>query len=381
MPNTTKVVLLLETSREYGRKLLFGITKYSYFHGPWAFHWKTGGRDRILPQLDLWGATGIIAHVSSQKKADEIIESGIPAVIKGLDGTVLPLIKTDDAAIGKMGAEHLLERGFKNFAFCGYHDTYWSTNRQKYFTARLNEDGFEPFIYDAFGKPNITAWEDEQTHLADWLMSLPKPIGIMAPVDDRSINVIEACKIADIDVPNDVAIIGVDNDELVCQLAKPQLSSIALAAERAGFEAAELLGRLMQGEKMQGQQILTVPTHVETRQSTDILAIEDREIAQALQFIRQHPNEPLQVSDVVDAVAISRRSLQLRFKQALGRSILDEIRKVRIEQVSRMLTETNLPVSNIAMSLGFPGIDHIARFFRKEKKMSPLTYRKRYGKH
>ena len=216
--------------------------------------------------------------------------------------------------------------------------------------------------------------------MADWLRGLPKPIGLMTCVDDRSYHVLDACKIAGCDVPNDVAIIGVDNDELICRLAKPQLSSVSLNAERAGYEAAELLDRLMSGEEPAGQQILAEPTHIETRQSTDILAMQDSEVSRAVQYIRQHPNEALQVGDVVKTVALSRRSLQLRFRRILGRSILDEIRRVRVNHVAQMLTETNLPVSKIALALGYPGIDHIARSFRKEKGMSPLTYRKRFGR-
>jgi LacI family transcriptional regulator len=149
--------------------------------------------------------------------------------------------------------------------------------------------------------------------------------------------------------------------------------------ERAGYEAAELLAKLMAGEKSAACTILVHPTHVVTRQSTDILAIEDREVAEAVRFIRRHSRQSIQVSDVVQEVPLSRRVLEQRFRKVLGRSILDEIKRVRIEQICRLLVETNMSVSNIASALGYSGVDHIARYFREEMKMSPLAYRKQFG--
>jgi LacI family transcriptional regulator len=202
----------------------------------------------------------------------------------------------------------------------------------------------------------------------------------MACNDDRARQVMEACKIAGLHVPEEVAIIGVDNDDLVCNLSHPPLSSIALNFERSGYEAAELLDKLMTGEKMADQRIVVRPTHIVTRQSTDILAIEDREVAKAVRFIRQHSKEPIQVSDVVDAVLVSRRSLYHQFRRVLGRSPNEEIRRTRVEQIVRMLVETNLPVSKIAFALGYSSVAHIARYFRQEKGMNLQSYRKLYGR-
>jgi len=379
MPGSAKVILLLETSREYGRQLQFGITKYSYFNGPWTFYREPGGRNRTLPQLKSWGAHGIIAHAHSTAMVRRIVHTGIPAVIKGYRAEGYPTIATDNTAIGQMGAEHLTDRGFRHLAYCGLDDRYWSVERGAAFADRVQRAGLEIHMYRQPRSRAMRSWDKELACMARWLESLPKPVGVMACVDDRSQHVLHACKMVGLDVPSEVAILGVDNDELVCRLASPQLSSIALAAERAGYEAAELLDRLMAGEKMSGQRIITRPTHVVTRQSTDVLAMEDRMVAKALQFIRNHANEPIQVADVVEAVPISRRLLQKRFQMALGRTILDEIRHARAEQVAKMLSDTNLPISTIALACGFPSIDHIARSFRKIKGMSPLAYRKRYG--
>jgi LacI family transcriptional regulator len=215
--------------------------------------------------------------------------------------------------------------------------------------------------------------------MAHWLESLPKPIGLMTCVDDRSQHVLHACKMVGLDVPADVAIIGVDNDELICCLADPQLSSIALAAQRAGYETASLLDRLMAGEKVANPLVVTQATHVVTRQSTDVMAMDDRMVAKALQYIRGHATDAIQVTDIINALPISRRALQKRFQAVLGRTILDEIRHTRVGMVAQMLAETNLSIAQIALACGYPGIDHISRSFGNIKHMSPLAYRKRYG--
>jgi LacI family transcriptional regulator len=374
-----KVILLLETSREYGRQLQFGITKYSYFNGPWTFYREPGGRDRTLPRLKDWGANGIIAHVKDATTAQKITDTGIPAVVKGFPIEGYPLIATDNQTISKMAGDHLLSHGFRHLAYCGYDDLYWSVERGQAFSEHARQASSECFMYQQQRGRAHRTWDRELAHMATWLKSLPKPIGVMTCVDERSQHVLHACKMADLDVPTDVAIVGVDNDTLTCSLATPQLSSIALAAERAGYESAELLDRLMKGQDLCDQVIMTSPTHVITRQSTDVMAMDDRMVAKALQYIHTHATETIQVSNVVDTVPISKRALQKRFHAVLGRTILDEIRHTRVDMVAKMLTETNLSIAQIALACGYPGIDHISRSFRKIKHMSPLAYRKQYG--
>lgn len=379
MSESPRVILLLETSRAYGQQLQLGITKYSYTHGPWTFYREPGGRDRSLPKLESWMANGIIAHVKDARMGKKILAMGIPAVIKGYRVQGLPIILTDNEAIGKMAAEHLLGCGFRHFAYCGYDNLYWSRERGRAFAKRIAEAKSKTHFYKPPKPYRRRPWDNEINYMAEWLKLLPKPVGLMACVDDQSQHVLQACQIASLEVPSDVAIIGVDNDELICKLSNPPLSSVALAAERAGYEAAELLDKLMAGERIENPAVITRPTHVETRQSTDILAMENVIVARAVQFIRQHANESIQVADVVEAVPVSRRSLQLQFRRVLGHSILEEIRRTRIEQIAEMLTKTSLPISKLALALGFTGIDHVARFFRKEKGMSPLAYRRLYG--
>lgn len=381
-----KVMLLLEKSRAYSRGLLRGLAKYSRLHGPWAFYeeppfyMNSGGKKRALYQMKDWGFDGIIMR--DTERTQEIIAMGLPTIVTDLreEFSGSPIIKTDDVTIGKMAAEYLLNRGFRQFAFCGFDNMFWSRDRCRGFADSITEAGFAIAFYKQPKSRIKRLPANELILMADWLKSLPKPVGLMTCNDDRGRGVIEACKMVGLHVPEQVAIIGVDNDELICDLSSPQLSSVALNLERSGYEAAELLDKLMAGkEKKTNQKILVQPTRIVTRQSTDILAIEDSEVAESVRFIRQRAREMIQVSDVAKVVSVSRRGLERRFRRVLNCSILDEIRRVRLEQVARMLIETNQSVGQIALALSFPGIEHISRFFRKETGMSPLAYRKKYG--
>jgi len=377
-----RVILMIESSREFGRLLTRGVAKYARLHGPWLFYSEPGGQDRTLPNLRSWNATGAIIRDSTKITSRGIVELGIPTIVAAhmqVEFPHLPVILTDSDAIGAMATEHLMDRGFRSFAFCGFDGMWWSQGRAAAFEARLSDAGFrvDEYVPPRPGKRHT--WQEEQGWIADWLKSLAKPVGLMAACDDRAKHVVEACMIAGLQIPEDVAIIGVDNDDLVCDLSYPAISSVALNAEVAGYEAAKLLAQLMAGEKMDNQKIVIEPTCVVTRQSTDILAIDDPEVSEAIRFIREHASEPIQVGDVIDAVAVSRGVLYRRFKRVLGRSINDQIRKVRTELIAHMLTETNLSVRAIAMSLGFTGESHIARYFGREKGMSLKDYRRQYN--
>jgi LacI family transcriptional regulator len=286
----------------------------------------------------------------------------------------------DNTAIATMAADYLLELGFKNFAYCGYHHQFWSNERCESFVSKIAKAGFKTNVYT---QPNLRSrcfMQEDQVFLSHWLKSLPKPVAVMACNDARAQQVIDACKLADLNVPEQVAVLGVDNDDLVCDTMTPQLSSVALGTEKAGYETAELLDRMTSRKKIKSPRISILPTHIEIRQSTDILAIEDPELAKAINFIRtyKHQHETT-VDDVVGVTTLSRRALEQRFRKALNRSIYEEIRHVCVERVARMLLETTMPVFQIATSLGFSSSEHIARPFRKETGMSPKEYRRKYA--
>lgn len=388
MQEKHKVLLMMETSRKYGRSILRGIAKYSRANGPWIFYrqapfyWGTGSKKTALKRLKL-DVDGIILREQRDPELTEsILALGLPVVVapyREIFPDVHNII-TDDVAIGKMAAEYLLRRGFKQFAYCGFGQMYyWSRDRGKGFSEKVSQAGFEVHHYE-YEQPKSRyphSWEKEQVILVDWLKRLPKPVALMACNDDRSQQVLEACKIAGFNVPEQVAIIGMGNDDLVCDLASPPLSSIALGAEKGGYEAAATLEKLMRDKPVKSQRIIVPTLYVVTRQSTDILKIEDPYVAQAMRFIyRRARRDAIQVDDVLRAVPISRRSLYERFARALERPVHEEIKRVRVDQLTRMLVTTNLPISQIAQMLGCSDMKNLARYFKQAKGMSPLQYRK-----
>lgn len=381
-----KVILLIESSTECGRSFLRGITKYSALHGHWFFYMEdpsykepSGNRSKSSWFRDV-DADGIV--VRDLENLDAITDKRLPIIV---GSTVkppdlgLPTILADSEKIGAMGAKHFIERGFREFAFCGLDEMQWSQNRCAGFCRELTRSGFEAQVYRQPKSKVRRAWEKEQHLIADWLKSLAKPVGIMACNDYRGRQLIETCKAVDIRVPEETAILGADNDDLVCNLSLPPLSSIHVNYEHAGYEAAELLDKLMAGEKMNNQKIIALPTRIVTRQSTDILAIEDLEVANVIRFIREHCNEPIQVSDVVKSTTLSQRGLYDRFAKVIGRPIRAEITRIRCEEMGRLLLETNMTVSQVAIKMGYYDDRHLSRYFKDEMGLTPRAYRRQHG--
>lgn len=380
-----KVILLIEKSRAFGRGLLRGIVQYSNLHGPWLFCMEPQVYEKGPAQSFRWmqslDADGIIAHTWDQKVIGMILELGLPAMICGISAPTgnANRIVTDEQAVGRMAAEYFLGRGFRRFAYCGFEDVVWSRSRQENFCKTVSLAGYQVYVYKRPRTSKRLVPGQEQPIIAEWLKSLPRPIAVMAGNDDRAQDVLAACKIAGLVVPNEVAILGVDNDELICGLAYPQLSSMALGTQKAGYEAARILDRLIRGQPIiqQDRQVPVVPTHVVTRHSTDILAVEDREVAEAIRFIHAHAKEPIQVSDVANAVGLSKRTLQQRFRLVLSRSVHQEIQQCRIDQMAQLLSNTNLTIYQVASLLGFPDASNLSRSFKRQMGMNPSAYRKR----
>jgi len=382
-----KVALLIESSREYGRGLLRGIADYAIGNGPWVFYrdedlfYRKSCSPNLPVMLKKWGVDGVIMRECDQ--AEQILKMGLAVVIapyttKKYSG--IPKIIVDCNAIGQMGAEHLMHRGFKNLAFCGFNDMLWSVQRGDGFLERAKKEDLSVHFYTPHKKHLRSSWDVEQAFMIEWLKSLSKPAGVMACNDDRSRHLLEACKIAGLRVPQDIAILGVGNDEMICNFSTPPLSSIARNHEIAGYQAAQILHQIMAGHKCGNQTAVVKPTHVVTRQSTDILAIDDTDVIRAVNFIQKHSGRMIQVNDVAEYTAISRRSLEQKFQKELHRSVLDEITRIRVDKIAQMLIESTLSVTQIALALGFSNDAHISRYFSQKKHTTPLQYRKLYGK-
>ncbi len=392
MTDSKKVILLIESSRGFGRDLMKGVARYASLFGPWTFYhrkffyldnsFSARARKTELEHLKRWGANGVIAREFSSHTRQEIISLGIPAVISTVFNESLETntgnIFVDNHAIGKMAAAHLIERGFTNFAFCGLDDFFWSRDRLQGFADEINKTGCQVQVYQQPQSRQKRLWDNEQHILGDWLASLAKPTGLMACIDERAQDVIQACRQISLHIPEELAIISGDNDELICELSNPQLSSVAINGEQVGYDAAELLDNLMHDRVADDTTVTVRPTHVVARHSTDILAVSDSDVVLALQFIKQHCREQIQVQDVADHIAMTRQGLNKKFHQILGRPINVEIKRVRIQQIIRLLIETGMNISEIAAHMGFLEQKLLSQYFRRETGLSPLQYRKKF---
>ncbi|MFO7446569.1 MAG: DNA-binding transcriptional regulator [Ignavibacteriaceae bacterium] len=377
MKRIKRIVLLLETSRAFGRELIIGIARYSRLKGPWSFYKEPTGLKSSIPHLTSWKPDGIIMRDSMI--TSELLKLNIPTILAIHSSSYpknLPVIKTDSRAIGKMASMHFMEKGLRNFAYCGFDEYDWSEERKLHFIRFNTEAGFKTDVYSPPKKLRTQNWENEQRHVSEWVKKLPRPVGIFACNDDRGQHILEVCKLLGLRVPEDVAVIGVDNDPMVCELGDPPLTSIMLNVESAGYEAAELLDHLLEHKKVTKKQIIVTPIHVVQRQSSDILAINDNEVASAVIFIKENAKNKIKVDDVVKATLVSRRTLEKRFKKIFRRSISDEIRRVRVEWLSKLLIETDLPISQITSLFNFTDVEHISRYFKKEKGIGLREFRK-----
>jgi LacI family transcriptional regulator len=369
--------LLVETSREFGRQLIIGIARYSRFHGPWSFYKEPIDLKSSIPRLTSWKPDGIIMRDSLIK--NELIKLRIPTILVQHDSSYskdLPVVTTDSFSIAKMASEHFIERGLKNFAFCGFDNYEWSNYRKHFFCKHNTKSGFKTYVYSSPKNIRMHDWEKEQSHVSDWLKTVPKPVGLLACNDDRGQHILEVCKRLSLKVPEDVAVIGVDNDPMICDIGDPPLTSIALNVESAGYEAAKLLDQMIDNQEIKAQPINVSPTHIVHRQSTDLLAVSDPEVVVAIRFIKENAKNKILVDDVVKITRIGRRSLEQRFRKTIHRSIYDEIRKVRVEMISKLLIETDLPISHISSLFNFTDVEHISRYFKKEKGIGLREFRK-----
>ena len=323
---TPHVALVIETSLASGRDILRGIARYVREYGPWSIYHEPRSLEESVPRWLLdWDGDGIIARLQNTGIADAIVSTGIPAV--DVLGVVrrpeLPLAHVDNEAIARLAADHLLERGFRRFAFCGVDGINWSDERRTAFARAVALAGGECIEYRTTASHGT--WEDEQDRLADWVRSLPHPCGVMACNDPAARRCSRRARRSDVRVPDEVAVVGVDNDEPICAIADPTLSSVVADHEGVGFQAAALLDRVASGQVAAGVAVFVPPIGVVTRRSSDVLALADREVAAAIGFIREHACLGLGVDEVCQKLALSRSTLQRRFRHLLGHTIHDEI--------------------------------------------------------
>jgi LacI family transcriptional regulator, galactose operon repressor len=379
-----QVALLIDFSRWYGRRILFGIAKFVREHHEWSVQseeWRW--TDPIPAWIKNWKGDGVIAWLETPELAEATRKLNVPTVdVRGASRCGLPLIDTENQIACNLAAEHLMQRGFRHYAFCGFVGANYSDTRSKWFQKYLMQSGFECSVY----QPPETSRSSQtielekrgllfQEHLAHWLKSLPKPVGIMACNDIRGQQVMNACRRFDLLVPEEVAVIGVDNDELFCELSDPPLTSVALDTLRIGYEAAALLERMMAGEKPPKQPVLIPPLGIITRRSTDVLAMNDRQLAAGARFLREHVFEAITVNDVARAAGMSRRVFERRFVNQVGRAPKTEVLRLRLERVKELLADTDWTLAQIAESTGFKYSEYLHAVFTQKMGTTPGKFR------
>lgn len=381
MAKRSRVALIIETSSSYGRRILRGIRRHAHSHHSWSIFLEQRDLSREPPPwIKTWDGDGIMSRITTAAMVEDARRLGIPLIdLTDRHETLAShQVLSDDAAIARLGAEHLIERGFRNFAFCGFSQEAWSDRRRDPFIEAVRIAGSECHTYESpwFGR-DAHPWEDEQKQVMAWLESLPKPVGIMTCNDYRGQHVLDACTRLGLAVPEEVAVVGVDDEEELCELCEPPLSSVVPNAEMVGYKAADLLNRLMAGGQDFESRLEVAPIGVVTRQSTDVLAIDDPEIAAAVRYIRENACRGAKVEDILDAVPISRSILERRFRKFLGHSPQALIRQARLKRVKQLLADTDFTLAKISSLAGFRHQEHMCVLFKKEFGDSPGAYRRK----
>jgi LacI family transcriptional regulator len=376
------VLLVFMTRFEGCTAMLRGIAKYEHSHRPWTVFLDDEGLTAVDPgwlREGKWG--GVISHQTTVDLAQACEKLNIPLVDLSDKPPFpgVPKVRPDNTVIGHIGAEHFLERGHTHFGFCGFANASWSCERRAGFGEALRLTGHGCSELDVEWTGGLTPeWDARQTSvIGAWLRRLPKPVAVMACDDMRALQVIAAAQAMDLLVPEEVAILGVNNDTARCDLARPPLSSVAPNAFQAGYQAAEILDQRMAGRKIEDCDIRIEPVEVITRHSTDIVAVADKNVAAALTFIRENACSGITVEQVLHHAFTSRSVLEKKLRRYLGRSPQAEIRRVQVAKVRQLLLETDFPLKKIAELTGFEHVEYMYVVFKRLIGDSPGSFRRK----
>jgi len=379
MPTSRKVALLIETSNSYARELLQGVRAWVRENEGWTIRLTEQGRGAAVPDWlqSGWDGHGVIARVESAAIARRLLATGLPVidVSAALPALVFPRVATAAAGVAELASDHLAQRGLRHFAYCGDRRFHWARRRGEAFAVAARTRGGNCALF----APEPGTVDDEIDAIAGWLTALPRPVGVFACLDRRGQQILAACRQAGLDVPGEIAVIGVHNDELLCELCDPPLSSVIPNARRAGHEAAALLARAMRGRRVPVALHEIAPLGVAARQSTDLGAVDDPRIAQVLRVMQERAASGINVADVLRTVPMARTALERRFKSLLGTSPYAHLRRLRMERVRELLVRTSLPVGEIAVATGFEHAEYLSAMFRRECGLTPREYRARHA--
>ena len=379
-----KVALVFACYLDQDAQVLQAISKYNRLNKRWTAFIDDQAFSKITPDYVLkrrWD--GVISKELAPELFQQCLERKIPCIDLSDYPVItpgIPKIRPDNSAIGHMAAEYFLEKGYRNFAFCGYSNMPWSDERKEGFIEALKLVGHKPLLFES-DHPKLAEAEWDKfnvNQIMEWIENIPKPLAVLSANDMRGLQVIEACSLLGIQVPEEVSVLGVNNDTIRCELSNPQLSSIALNSEYYGQTAAKLIDEMMDGIYPSDSETLIEPQAVVTRRSTDAFCIEDPYVAAALHLIKNKACEGITVDWVVKKIHISRSGLERRFRKYLGKTPQVEIRGVQIQKIKQLLLETTYTLAHIASLTGFEHPEYMSVVFKKNTNLTLNQYRQKY---
>lgn len=382
-----RLLYFTDFSEQFPYRLLRGIYRYGQQNGvQWVVcrmpselkgQYEFG---RLVSWAVEWQADVVIGQFTPDVDLQEFRRNGIIVMAQDYISPFpgIPNITADYRKMGEMVAERFVARGFQEFAFFGNNGMCWSDGRRDGFREYLENAGYGDHVY-VYNRQRISnLWYYRQDLLRDWLLSLPKPVGIFCCDDNQASILVEVCMILGIRIPYDVAIVGVDNDEILCNMSDPPISSINVDIERGGYEAAAMAVQMMHDPSYAGNDIVLQPLHIVTRESSNLITTKDVQVHQALTFIHSNLDHKIVVTDVLERVPTSRRLLEQRFFKATGKTIYQYISEQRIEYFARLLLETDEPIGNLAARMDEPDPKSLSRRFKELKGCTPSVYRKQH---
>ncbi len=376
-----RVALLLESDMAFDRAIARGVGQYIHSHTGWIILMDPM-TEASIEGLRHWAPDGIITSTRLPAIREIATITDIPIVGFGSysesqDGDLkFPIVSSNQVEIGRMAARYFINKGLRHFAFCGGTERApWCHERRTGFMTELANHGFPCADYQP-DPGSVASMPSAIVSLGNWLEELPKPAGVFVFFDGWARWVLDACVLHDLQVPQEISVLGVDNDRWLCDLSQPSLSSIDANVETAGYTAADILNQLMAGQPAPARVTFIDPAKVEERDSSSYLAFEDTQVAFAIRYIREHACDPISPADVLKVTGMSNSTAYRKFMKSLGRSIHDEIQRVQMERVRHLLTSTNLSVTDAARQAGFQNMRYLTKLFRDATGLTPTEYRR-----
>lgn len=377
-----RVALLLESDMAFDRAIARGVGDYIRSMAGWIILMDPM-MEVTMESLQHWNPDGIITsiHLPAIKEIasiEEVPTVGFGSYSQEIDGYLkFPVVTSNQTEIGRMAAQHFMNNGMRHFAFCGGDESApWCVLRQESFIKTLADNDYDCAIYEPDFKSPVSM-PDAISSLGEWLDSLPKPCGVFVFFDGWARWVLDACVLQEIQVPQEVSVLGVDNDRWLCELSQPMLSSIDANIRTAGYKAAELLDQLIDGSTVLPEVSYIDPSNVVTRDSSNYMSFDDPEVAIALRYINEHACDPITTADVLKVTGMSNSTAYRKFMKSIGRSIHNEIQRIQMNRIKDLLVSTNLNVNAIAQRAGYDNVRYLTQVFRDLTGQTPTEYRRK----